>query len=148
VAEDEHLAAVDGAPARDHAVARYTTLLHAEVAGAMHGEEVELDERARIEQPIDALPRRELALGMLGALGRARTMHGVVATFAQQVDLAFGRAARSARGRAVAVAPRRNARRSSGRRHRIAIARANRRYAFTRCSGHAQTLQEGALDGD
>ena len=63
--EDEDRAAVDRAPAGDHAVARNLGLLHAEIVAAMLDEHVELLERVVIEQQFDALARGELALGVL-----------------------------------------------------------------------------------
>ena len=59
--EHEHGAAVDRAPAGDHAVAGDLGLLHAEVDGAVLDEHVELLERALVEQQLDALARGELA---------------------------------------------------------------------------------------
>ena len=59
--EQEHGAAVDGAPAGHHAVAGDLLLLHAEVAGAVLDEHVELLERALVEQELDALARGQLA---------------------------------------------------------------------------------------
>src|SRR5471030_2633095 len=48
-----------------HAVARDLLALHAEVGRAVLDEHVVFLERARIEQHVDALARRQLALGML-----------------------------------------------------------------------------------
>ena len=59
--EHEHGAAVDRAPAGDHAVAGDFGLLHAEVARAVLDEHVELLERALVEQELDPLARGELA---------------------------------------------------------------------------------------
>src|SRR5581483_127312 len=98
VGEDEDLAAVDGAPAGDHAVAADLLLLHPEGGGAVHREGVHLGERAGVEQPLDALARGELALAMLRLLRRAAAMDGVVPALAQQVDLALGDASRGAGG--------------------------------------------------
>ena len=64
--EDEDGAAVDRAPAGDHAVAGDLGLLHAEVVGAVLDEHVELLERALVEQQLDALARGELAALVLG----------------------------------------------------------------------------------
>ena len=71
--EDVDVAAVDRAPAGDHAVAGDALLLHAEVVAAVLDEHVELLERAFVEQDVDAFARGELALGVLGrgALGPA-----------------------------------------------------------------------------
>ena len=63
--ENENRAAVDRAPAGDHAVARNLGRRHAEVVAAMFDEHVELLERVVIEEEFDALARGELALGVL-----------------------------------------------------------------------------------
>ena len=63
--EHKGLAAVDGAPAGDDAVARHLGLVHAEFDRAMLDEHVELLERALVEQQFDALPRGQLAAGVL-----------------------------------------------------------------------------------
>ena len=63
--EDEDRAAVDRAPAGDHAVAGDLGLLHAEIGAAVLDEHVEFLERVVIEQQLDALARGELALGVL-----------------------------------------------------------------------------------
>ena len=63
--EDEGLAAVDGAPAGDDAVAGHLVLLHAELGGAMLDEHVEFLERSLVEQQLDALARGQLAAGVL-----------------------------------------------------------------------------------
>ena len=64
----EHVddAAVDGAPARDHAVAGDLGLLHAEVVAAVLHVHVELLEGVLVHQEIDALARGELAAFVLG----------------------------------------------------------------------------------
>ena len=72
-------AAVDGAPPRDHAVARDFRLLHAEIDAAMLDEHIEFFEGTVVEQKVDALPRRELApfmlrLAALLAAARARPL--------------------------------------------------------------------------
>ena len=59
--EHEHLAAVDRAPTGDHAVGERPVLLDAEAVRAVAGEHVELDERAGVEQQVDALAGGELA---------------------------------------------------------------------------------------
>jgi hypothetical protein len=64
--EDVGHAAVDGAPAGDHAVARHPALLHAEIDAAVLDIHVELLEGALVEQKLKPLPRGELAAGMLG----------------------------------------------------------------------------------
>src|SRR4030088_695021 len=63
--KDKRLAAVDGAPAGDDAVAGNLVLLHAEFGRAVLDEHVEFLERALVEQKLDALPRGQLAAGML-----------------------------------------------------------------------------------
>ena len=63
--EDVGDAAVDGAPAGDHAVAGHARLLHAEIDAAVLDIHVELLEGALIEQEIEPLARGELAAGML-----------------------------------------------------------------------------------
>src|SRR6476619_5598833 len=64
--EDVSDAAVDGAPAGDHAVARDLALLHAEIDAAVLDIHVELLEGALVEQELEPLPRGELAAGVLG----------------------------------------------------------------------------------
>src|SRR5258708_30370766 len=59
--EGEDGAAVDGAPAGDHAVARNLGLLHAELGRTVLDEHVELLERALVHQKLHALARGELA---------------------------------------------------------------------------------------
>ena len=59
--EHEHLAAVHGAVARDDAIAVGPSLGQPEVRAAVQDERVELDERARIEQPLEPLAREALA---------------------------------------------------------------------------------------
>lgn len=53
--EDAHLAAVDGAPAGDDAVGGRALGVHAEVAGAVTGQCVGLDEGALVEEVGDAI---------------------------------------------------------------------------------------------
>ena len=64
----EHVgdAAVDGAPAGDHAVAGDLGLLHAEIDAAVLDKHVELLERALVEKQLDPLARGELAARVLG----------------------------------------------------------------------------------
>ena len=59
--EHEHLAAVDRAPTGDDAVGERPVLLDPEAVRPVAGEHVELDERARVEQQVDALAGGELA---------------------------------------------------------------------------------------
>src|SRR3954463_8402377 len=63
--KDKSLAAVDGAPAGDHAVAGNLVLLHAEFGRSVLDEHVEFLERALVEQKLDAFPRSQLAAGVL-----------------------------------------------------------------------------------
>jgi hypothetical protein len=64
--EDIDLAAVDRAPAGNDAVAGHLLFGHAEIDGAVGDVHVVFFKRAFIEQHLDALARRQLALGMLG----------------------------------------------------------------------------------
>ena len=61
LAEDRDRPAVDGAVAGDDAVAERALGVHAEVGGAVAGELVELGERARVHQRLDALAGGHLA---------------------------------------------------------------------------------------
>src|SRR4030095_11317028 len=63
--EDKRLAAVDGAPAGDDAVARHLGLFHAEFGRAVLDEHVEFLERALVEQQLDALARGQFSAGVL-----------------------------------------------------------------------------------
>jgi hypothetical protein len=63
--KDKSLAAVDGAPAGDDTVARHLGLFHAEFDRTVLDEHVELLETALVEQKLDALPRGQLAAGVL-----------------------------------------------------------------------------------
>ena len=65
LAEDVDQPAVDRALAGHHAVARDLLVLHAEIDRAVLDEHVVFLERAGIEQHVDALARRQLALGVL-----------------------------------------------------------------------------------
>src|SRR5262249_54975140 len=65
LAEDEHQPAIDRAMTGDHAVAGDALLAHAEVVGAVLDEHVPLLEGVGIEQQVDALARRQFALGVL-----------------------------------------------------------------------------------
>ena len=102
LAEEEHLAAVDRAPAGDDAVGERPGVLDAEAVGAVAGEHVELDERVGVEQQVDALARGELPALVL-ALDRG-------------VAIPRGAPARAAR-RAARAAPR------SGGRGRVLVPR-------------------------
>ena len=86
------LAAVDGAGAGDDRVAVGALGLHAERVGAVAHELVELDERAGVEQLVDALARRLLALGVLLLDRRlAARRHGFVVAHLEVGELARGR---------------------------------------------------------
>ena len=63
--EDVDRPAVHRAGPADDAVSGDARLLHVEVAAAVKDEGIELEERARIEQEIDPLVRRELPLAVL-----------------------------------------------------------------------------------
>src|SRR5690606_10924455 len=63
--EDGDRAAVDGAVARDDAVAVGAVGVEAEVGGAVPGELVQFDEGPLVEQEVDPLTGRQLALGVL-----------------------------------------------------------------------------------
>ena len=81
--EDIDHAAVDGAPAGDHAVAGDVRLIHAEIDAAVLDIHVELLEGAFVEQEVEALARRELAALVLGldARGAAAGPRPVAADF-------------------------------------------------------------------
>ena len=66
--EDEHLAAVDRAPAGDDAV-RVGPLAQAALSGPVAGQHVEFVEGPRVQQVVDALAGQELALGVLALHG-------------------------------------------------------------------------------
>ena len=85
LAEHEHLATVDRSPTGDDAVGERPGVLDAEPVGAVAGEHVELDERARVEQQLDALAGGELAPLVL-ALDRGRAP-GVQRLLAQVGEL-------------------------------------------------------------
>src|SRR5690606_38059735 len=59
-------AAVDGAPAGDHAVAIGAVGLHAEIGAAMAHEHVEFLEAALVQQQFDAFARGQFAAAVLG----------------------------------------------------------------------------------
>ncbi len=75
LAEDGHVAAVDRADTCDHRVAVRPLVLHAEGMRAMAHEFIELDERALVEQQVDALAGGHLAFGVL-LLDRGQTAGG------------------------------------------------------------------------
>ena len=89
--EDAHLAPVDRAVAGDDAVAVGAAVGHGEVLAAVPGQLVELGERARVEQLLDALAGGALALGVLLVHGPRRAgMDGLVRAAAQVGQLAGG----------------------------------------------------------
>ncbi len=65
LAEDEDQAAVDHPVAGDHAIARDLVVGHAEVDRAVLDEHVPFLEGAVVQQQLDALARRQLALLVL-----------------------------------------------------------------------------------
>ena len=83
--EHEHLAAVDLAPTGDDTVGERPVLLDAEPVRAVAGEHVELDERAGVEQQVDALAGGELAPLVLAPDRRLGT--GVQRLFLQLAEL-------------------------------------------------------------
>ncbi len=91
--EDVGDAAVDGAPAGDHAVARDLVPLHAEIGAAVLDIHVELLEGAFVEQEVEALARGELAATVLGldALGAAAGAGFVAANLELFQDFLHGR---------------------------------------------------------
>jgi hypothetical protein len=66
---DEDRAALDGAPAGDHTVRVRLLLLETEAGGPVPAQLLDLAEGPRVQQQFDALPRGQLALGVL-RLGR------------------------------------------------------------------------------
>ncbi len=90
--EDEDLAAEDGAVAGDDGVAERALLGHPELGLAMADEAVELDERSRVEEPLDALAREQLAAR---ALARDRLLAGgggrLLAELGEPGELRLGR---------------------------------------------------------
>ena len=134
VTEDEDLPASDRPPAGDHPVAADPPLVHVEVGGAVEGEHVELGEGSRVEQPVDALARGELALRVLGSLRGAATVHRVVAAFAEHVDLLAGATRRPARRGCTGIDRSGVAGRGDG------IARTDRGNALGRLPAHAVRL--------
>ena len=70
--EHEHPTTFDSAVPSDHAVAVRPVLHHAEVRAAMLDKRIQLDERPRIEQRLDALAGEQLALRSL-AFHRGRS---------------------------------------------------------------------------
>ena len=89
---DRDLAAVDGAETGDDGVAVGARALHAERVGAVPHELVELDERAVVEQGVDALASGLLALGvLLRDRGLAARGDGLVVAHLEVGELAGGR---------------------------------------------------------
>ena len=90
VREDADLASVDGAEAGHHAVAGNLLARHFEVGDAMRLELVELDERAAIEQCVDALARGQAArFALLREAFRAAAEFGEARHFLHPVDVFF-----------------------------------------------------------
>src|SRR4051794_8855750 len=90
--EDADLATVDRAVAGDHAVAVRAVLLQAERRRAVAGELVELDERALVEEQLDALPGGLAPLGVLLLDGlRGARVHRLVEASVEICQLARGR---------------------------------------------------------
>ena len=91
LAEDEHLATVDRAPAGDDAVG-VRPLFQAGGVGAVAGQQVELLERAGVEQVVDALAGEHLALGVLALDGTGRAgVVGLIPPAAQLLELVLHR---------------------------------------------------------
>ena len=100
LAEDAHVAAVDGAVAGDDAVTERTLLAQPEVGAAVPGQRVEFDERSLVQQGVDALARGQLALGVHlvdgGFTDRVQRLLGPLAQFGElarggvDVDIVFG----------------------------------------------------------
>ena len=65
LAEDEHEPPVDRSVSRDDAVAEEVLAIETELRRAVRDERIELHERARVEEQVEALPCRELAPRML-----------------------------------------------------------------------------------
>ena len=95
--EHEHLAPLDRPPAGDHPVG-VRTLLEARGLGAVAGEEVELVERAGVEEVVDALAGEQLALGVLAFDGVWRPGgERLLPALPQVVDLVLHRVAHGIR---------------------------------------------------
>ena len=91
LAEDAHVAAVDGAVAGDHAVAERAVGLQPEVGAAVPGQRVEFDERVLVQQGVDALASGQLALGVhLLDGGLADRVQRLLAPLVQLGELARG----------------------------------------------------------
>src|SRR5690606_11360546 len=87
LAEHVNEAAVDGARAGDDAVARNLLLRHAEIDAVVLNVHIDFFKSARIEQQVDALPRRQTALGVLGVNTLLAAAHaGSSATAFQFLD--------------------------------------------------------------
>lgn len=84
VCVDEDRAALDRAPAGDDTVGVRLLLLQAEPGRPVPAQLLDLLERIRVQEQLDALTRRELALGVLG-LGRpvTRSAPGLLAQHQQ-----------------------------------------------------------------
>ena len=90
LAEDADPSAVDGAEAGDDTVGVGAVVLEPHAVGPVAGQHVELLEGALVEEVLDALPRRQLALGVVLLDGTGATgVEGLVLAFGQ-VGQAFG----------------------------------------------------------
>ncbi len=93
--EDEDLATEDRPVARHDRVAPRTVLAHLELHLAVAYEAVELDERARIEELLEALARKQLAaLALALDVPLARRMERLLAQLLEPAELRLGRVVR------------------------------------------------------
>src|ERR1700687_5025842 len=79
--------AIDLAETGDHAIARNPPVLHSKAIGAVRGETVQLDERSRVEEHLDAFAGGRLAGGAPPVGGFGLGVERLVTTFAVLVDL-------------------------------------------------------------
>ena len=86
MAEKHHIAAADLGHAGNHPVAWDPPGLQPEARRAMGGEDVELLERVAVDQPGDALARRQLVLGVLALESLSVAVAGFVLTLPEQVE--------------------------------------------------------------
>ena len=90
--EDEDLPVEDRPVAGHDGVAQRTVLAHLELHFAVSYEAVELDERARVEELLEALAGKELAaLALSGDVLLARRMERLRAQLLEPAELRFGR---------------------------------------------------------
>ena len=93
--EDEHLAPEDRPVARDHRIAPGPVVAHVELDLAVPYEPVELDERARVEQLLEPLPREQLAaLALARDVLLARRVERLLAKLLEPAELRLGRVVR------------------------------------------------------